>query len=198
MKTTQYFAMILLLVLSNLWLYASNTESNRTFDFDFGAKVGYMAPSEKAISETYGGGLLFGADAIIWTQSGLGGGLSIERLGASKDFGDLPDAESIISIVPITISGMFRIKTPTTPVEPYFGLGGGIYFVKEKVKYTSQDLSFILTYSYNAGGLHGLAGIKYNNIIVELKYTRTYVTSEDFVGTSANVGGINILAGIRF
>lgn len=160
-----------------------------------------MAPSEKAISEIYGGGLVFGVDAIIWSQSGMGGGLSIERFGASGEpyvYGDVDDAECSISIVPITLSGMYRIKITSTPVEPYFGLGGGIYFVNETLKATSQGYSASATYSNNAVGFHGLAGIKYNNIIVELKYTNASVKSEGAAGNSANIGGVNIFAGIRF
>jgi len=198
---TSCLTMCAILLLCSLRLYANSAEPNNKFDFSFGAKVGYMAPSEEAISEIYGGGLVFGVDAIIWSQSGMGGGFSIERFGASGEpyvIGNVDDAECSISVVPITLSGMYRINNTSNPAEPYFGLGGGIYFVNETVKVTSQGYTASATMSNNAVGFHGLAGIKYNNIIVELKYTNASVKSEGAAGKSANIGGFNIFAGIRF
>jgi opacity protein-like surface antigen len=160
-----------------------------------------MIPHEEAMSEIYGGGLVVGVDAIVWLQSGIGGGLSIERFGASGEpytFGNVDDAECRISVVPVTLSGMYRVKQKSTPIEPYFGIGGGIYFVSEKIKLTSGGYSASASGSDTAIGFHGLAGMKYNNIIVELKYSSASVDSDGAAGKSANIGGINILAGVRF
>ena len=202
MKKTSYVAVCAILLMFSLGLHANSEEPQNAYDFNFGAKLGYMIPLGEAMRDIYGGGLVFGVDAIVWHHTGIGGGLSIERFGASGypyTYGnvDPDDADCSISIVPISLSGMYRIKQTSIPFEPYFGLGGGLYFVSEKLEVTYGGNTSSASGSDAAIGFHGLAGLKYRFMIVELKYTTASIKSDAAHG-SANIGGINILAGVRF
>lgn len=183
--------------------YSVNTnEHNRGkgVDFNFGAKIGYFSPIENALNDIYGGGLVIGGEVSVWNESGLGGCLSIERFGASGE----PyiyykyDATCNISILPITLTGFYKLKNLSDIVNPYFGIGGGVYFVNEKVTVSENGYSESVSISDNALGFHFTAGIQYKQFFTEAKYSSASVSSEGASGSSANIGGFNILIGARF
>jgi len=189
--------------------YKSINKKNGDWDFDFGAKIGYFSPGEKAIDEMYGSGLVYGGEFIMWNKNSLGVSFGIERFGAKGDpividlydfkkrAKDSLDAECSISIMPITLTGLYRIKNPTLDIIPYFGLGGGLYFVKEEVKVSYYGESASASGSDNALGFHLTAGIQYENFFAEAKYSSASISSAGAAGNSANIGGFNIFLGIR-
>lgn len=187
------------------------------FDFNFSLRFGYHNPSEEAIKEIYGGGLLLGGDVTIW-KNNIGANFCIENFNKDgKPYTytegdiDITDADCSISISPITISGLYKISNSNLPLVPYFGLGGGLFFVKEKIKmeyeyYDDWDDEWYsdsesASASDNIFGFIILAGVEIKPVFVEVKYTSASWKTENELaaaGTSANLGGINIYAGIKF
>lgn len=178
------------------------------WDIGFGAKIGYYFPAEEAIGDIYGGGLVFGGEIIMWKEKGLGVSLGIDRFSVtgepiilrniSKGIKESIDAECSISVMPITITGLYRINNRSAEVIPYFGLGCGLYFVKEDLKLSYQGYSQSVSYSDNAFGFHLTAGMQFSKVFAEAKYSSASVNSEGAAGKSANIGGFNIFLGVRY
>lgn len=176
-------------------------------DFSFGINAGYFMPSEEALKEIYGGGIIFGGEIDFWNYSGLGGGISIDYFSKSGDpiqLGDvsmIKDANAKITIIPISLTAMYRVKNNNTNVIPFFGAGLGIYMVGETLEldtyeYGSESVSF----SKNGIGFHFLGGMQISNIAIIVKYTSASLSTEELAaaGNELNCGGINFFIGLRF
>lgn len=197
-----YLTLVLALFLGEVKLYANY---EKALDFDFSLKAGYLVPNEEVVRDIYDGGLVLGLEGIVWTQSNLGAGLGIDRFGASGDPQSsgvqfMPiHAECEIYIIPITVSALYRLKNQSSIVVPYFGIGTGYYYLNEKLKTTYSDEEKTNNHTDKAIGFHWLAGVQYKVFTLELKYTSAKLDgNERLVGDSADIGGFNILAGLRF
>lgn len=180
---------------------------------DFGVKVGYFAPSEEAFSEIYGGGFVFGGELFIWSNSGLGGGITIERFGKSGEpfefdpYGVISESKSEISVLPIAFTIAYRMPkiTPNTKVRPYFGVGVGVYMVDEDLEFVYIDgSSEYASWSKSPAGFHAQGGIQVEmspsaSFVLEVKFSRASASGEGGAGgEDVNVGGFNIFGGVRF
>lgn len=187
-----------------------NTNSfNNTF-FQIGFKVGYFKPTEEAINEIYGGGISFGADLAILVSSGLGGVISIEvfqKSGEPLIFDPdqlIEESEAKISIVSISVSGIYRLSSPKTSTYPYLGAGLGLYRVDEELTVQTQEGSFSASFSKNQLGFQAIGGIQTSissksYIFLEAKYSSVSVSgSGGLGGTDVNLGGLSLFLGTGF
>lgn len=105
-------------------------------EFNYGVKLGFFGPSNDVMQDMYGGGLLIGAEFIVWTTEDFGASFGIERYGASgTPYGaeTASSAETKISIIPLTFNGLYRMNIVDTGFVPYLGLGAGYYLINEEM-----------------------------------------------------------------
>ena len=198
------------IVLAILFLIPLGLHANfmKNLEFDFGAKAGYLSHNEEAAKDIYDGGLVLGLEGIVWTRSGLGLGLEVDRFAADgkpKSSGVYIEgisptkAKSEISIIPVTLTTFYRVKKQSSILNPYIGIGIGLYFLDEELKISYDDHSDTWSNSGKGIGFHWLAGVQYKIFTVEVKYSTAKVDgNENLVGDSADIGGFNVLAGVRF
>jgi len=193
---------------------------------DLSVKVGYFSPSDEDLSELYGGGLAFGGELFIWSNSGFGGGITIERFGKSGDmyisdpYGALSESKAEMSVLPIAFTVAYRMPkiTPDTKVRPFFGAGVGVYMLNEDSEAILTDgSSHHASVSKRHTGFHASGGIQVEmspsaSFLLEVKFSRTSASGESEVVyfgetwpftttityTDVNLGGFNIFAGVRF
>jgi len=177
--------------------------SSNDIDLGFAFKVGFFNPSEKSIKETYGIGLFLGGEIIFW-KNNKGIKVCYENYKNNSEIFtleglDVIDANRNISITPISISGLYRIRKDDSDGEPYFGIGIGSFKIKENLKANYYDtimgkyVPIKIQTSDEKNGILFLAGLTSNHIFIEAKYTNTTIYSKD----KYDAGGISITIGIK-
>ncbi|MBO8152298.1 MAG: outer membrane beta-barrel protein [Candidatus Marinimicrobia bacterium] len=195
---------------------SSGLSASSDFDLDFGFKIGYYSPSEEVMQEIYGSGLFLGGGITIW-KGNIGVNICIETFKKDGEpyifqYGDveiveITDASCSIKILPVTMSGLYRIRSSNLPVEPYFGLGIGSFKFKEKIEGEGEyyDPYWEVYYPFSVStsvsdsefGFLIVAGVIVDHIFIEAKYTSATFESEGAAGEKCDIGGINISVGIK-
>ena len=99
-------------------LKSAFTVSDISGRFKFGGSYIYCLKE----NTQYFGPVVLGFDFHTWTQSGLGVGLNFEYNMNFKD-------ESILDIIPLYLSCVYRLKDFEMDFVPYVGLGAGYYLM---------------------------------------------------------------------
>jgi len=171
--------------------------------FDFGPKLGFSAPSGEFVSEVYGGGFSFGGDMYGWTESGFGGGASVEyfRKNARPLLPDMPlptaAASAEIQVFSVSVPLMYRVDRGRW--FPYAGGGPGFTYWKQQLVPTIspdpdlQEMDNLSFAWFVQGGVQFRAWEVW--IFIEAKY-RADVASA--VPPDLNAGGFNLYSGVRF
>ena len=182
-----------------LSLFTANAQIGEV-QIDIGLRLGYFMPADSGIKDFYGNGLMVGGDLIFWTESGFGGGISVDYYYKGKKITYYGGYSSQIDydVLPILFTGYYRIKSDMSPLVPYFGAGFGLHIVGEDV---SGDYLENVSLSDTALGFHVIGGIQFmitesTSMFGEVKYT--YAKAELSKGNDFNCGGFSICAGIRF
>ncbi|GJQ61119.1 MAG: hypothetical protein SCALA702_01720 [Melioribacteraceae bacterium] len=195
--------------LSNTQNYENKNITENDISFMFGGRVGYFSPSEEAVSEIYGGGVSFGLELIMIRDSRFGGIFAIDYFGKSGEpilldpNNIISDASAEYSVLPITLTGIYKIETSSN-VSPYIGLGGGVYFYSEEIKLTAIDGSTANnSTSENVFGFQAEIGTiietsKSTSSQIGLKYSSASIDGSGAGGSEVDLGGIFIFVGILF
>lgn len=113
----------------------------------------------------------------------------VARTNVSLDYIERNSGGNTVRIVPLTVS-QITLQNPEGTVRPYFGVGGGAYFIHQSVPNTIG-----VQENTNATAIGGffVAGLDLpGNVMVEGRY---HIISK--VG-SVNSGGLQLTAGVRF
>lgn len=140
----------------------------------------FNARAKAAVGKTwYGGGL----DYTFQQTPG------VTRTNLSLDYIERNSGGNVVRIIPLTVS-QFTLQNAQGTVRPYFGVGGGVYFIHQSVP---NDVG--IQENTNATALGGFiaAGLDLpGNVLVEGRY---HIISK--VG-SINSSGLQLMAGVRF
>lgn len=190
----------------------SYEQNSDRMSVNFGGRIGYFSPSEEAISEIYGGGISFGIELLLLSPNKFGGAFSLDYFSKSGEPIIPAEYKSLIkkssadvSIIPITLTGIYQVKT-TSNIQPYFGLGAGLYLLKESISIEAIDGSSASnSVSENAFGFQVVAGMKIAmspaaSFLLGIKYASATIETQTGAasGSEANVGGFTIYGGIVF
>jgi len=148
----------------------------------FRAKVGLFVPTDKNVSDTYGSGLIFGADCLYlfpYKSYGIAGG--VDYFYKSRFDGSIKRDRSVI---PITGSFLYFF---TEEKDLYFGAGVGYYSVRE----TKEIAGTTISESESGMGFHVVGGYNHRNLFGEIKISSAPMDS-------GNAGGVSLMIGISF
>lgn len=187
--------------------YKRNERNPNNMDVNFNIKVGYFSPSEEAMKEIYGGGIILGGELRLWNYNGIGGAVGLEyfnKTGEPIVIGDSDlfiDISSKIIVMPFFISGLYKLNPPNSEITPFLGAGIGLYNYNEKIEAEITDYgNQSVAVSKNTIGFHFIIGMQMTNFNIEVKYTSANISTDDYAasGSEANIGGINFYVGIMF
>lgn len=146
-----------------------------------GAYFPFNARAKDAIGKTwYGGGL----DYTFQQTPG------VSRTNLSLDYIERSSGGNTLRLIPVTVSQFTEHGDATTTVRPYFGIGGGVYFIHQNAP---NSIGF--QENKNATSLGGFvaAGLDLpSNFLIEGRY---HIVSK--VG-DINSSGLQVMAGLRF
>ena len=145
-----------------------------------GAYFPFNSRAKQVIGKTwYGGGL----DYTFQQTPG------VSRTNLSLDYIERNSGGSDIRIIPLTVSE-FSQQNPEGTIRPYFGVGGGVYFIHQNAP---NDIGFQQNNNSTTLGGFVAAGLDLgSNFLVEGRY---HIISK--VG-SINSSGLQVMAGVRF
>ena len=172
--------------------------------FDVGVRLGFLSLTAEAVKHNYGAGFLFGGDVLGWTESGFGGGVSVEyydekSVSPSDDRAVNPELEgTALRIVPVSANFLYRWMRGR--FVPYVGGGPGFtYWELRREGVTSPNVAVVEPATNIAFSLFVVGGIQVRAssvwIFVEAKYRSDLATA---VSPDLDVGGFNLLGGVRF
>jgi len=182
-KTLSKFLVVIFLLLCSSAAYAN--------PYVIG-KLGAYIPDDDAFDTGYG---LRGAFGMSFSDLGFGAdprpGSWLDKLMVEAGFGyytaevDVPGGNGDLTVLPLTVSGVFVHRLPTVPLELRAGVGLGTYF--------AEFDSNIKDKSTVKQGLYLNAGVIYNlndqiGILADIDYDRA----------SGDVGGWMLNGGMRY
>ena len=97
--------------------------------------------------------------------------LNIDRYGDSESlvkgtvFGTSVDIKSEISIIPVTVTALYRFKKLDNKIYPYFGFGTGLYTCTEKLISTIGNDTDTVTNTSEGFGFQMLGGMQIHKFI---------------------------------
>ncbi|MGC4099400.1 MAG: hypothetical protein QM706_20035 [Nitrospira sp.] len=113
----------------------------------------------------------------------------LSRSNISLDYIERSSGGNTIRIFPVTVS-QFSDSHGTGPIRPYYGIGAGVYFVRQNVP---NDVGVQESRHKTALGGFLAAGLDLpSNLLVEARYH--YITKVNDVNSS----GLQVMVGIRF
>ena len=114
---------------------------------------------------------------------------NISRTNLSVDYIERSSGGNSLRIIPVTFSE-FALQTSQNGVRPYYGIGVGAYFIRQNIPNsvgTQQNVNATALGGFLAAGLD-----LPSNLLVEARY---HIVQKE---GSANSGGLELTAGIRF
>lgn len=197
--------LLIVAALAILILPVSALAQDDDFTFRFGAKAGWGFFTEEPFDETVENNWIVGADLTVWMPSGLGFGVDAKFTTKDQDAEDI-DAYNLdfeFTSAPININAYYKIIDNNNEFTPYFGAGFSMVYAD--LTATDYDNAGVeITADDWAMGFNALIGIEYGNFFVEGQYIWAQAEFEEFnflkedIEDDLNVGGFNVMAGVRF
>ena len=191
---------VMLLVLS-----VSAFAQEDDFTFKVGLKAGWGFFLNEPFDETVENNWIVGGDLTMWLPSGLGFGVDAKYSTKDQDAADIDDfnVDFEFTTAPINLNAYYKMMNPDNEFTPYFG--GGFSMVYADITATDYDRAGLeVTADDWSIGFNIIAGIEYGNFFVEGQYIWAQSEFEELnflkedIEDDLNVGGFNVMAGVRF
>ena len=173
--------------------------------FKFGIKAGWGFFLGEPLDETVENNWIVGGDLTMWLPSGLGFGVDAKYSTKDQDAADIDDfnVDFEFTTAPINLNAYYKMMNPDNEFTPYFG--GGFSMVYADITATDYDRAGLeVTADDWSMGFNVIAGIEYGNFFVEGQYIWAQSEFEELnflkedIEDDLNVGGFNVMAGVRF
>ena len=175
------------------------------FELKLGLKAGWAFFTEQPLDETVGNNWLIGGDITLWLPSGLGFGVDMKYMTKDRDAEDIDgyDTDFEFTSLPINLNAYYRIVNDSNDFTPYFG--GGLSMVYADITATDVDNGNVeVTADDWSLGFNLIAGVEFGNFFIEGQYIWAQSEFEEFnflkdsIDDDLNVGGFNVMVGVRF